>query len=568
MILLKKLDRLMADFGSGRLKFTEGVNDQIVRDIDKIERLSNGEIDLSSCSSELRSFARAYFLAATVRDDSSELDDVSIEQKAIPPAIDLGHARQLNRVLFAHFAEVFRSLTGCLPDQFVIEGGEFSAEIRKLGGNMRANPGFAQRRMTEFHEAVNNLDRHYKESKNQRASLSAAYPGQKMVLGGGQSFSNSSLQAVRSMLLYTDTVLIPDPVHRWFEKEHETERFPRVRMLEDIFHLYQLRPLVDEDLPSVPIIMFPSWEKLMEEHDQETKEGQESLVLSVMSYALRASLEDLQELTDYIAQHPVRFLECMEKNRLFVAWGGSPDDPMRDAIKRQRSEWALIRSPDFVKELDSWDDARVVALSIMERLGPQYHVLENALSLDASPLFALPVQWHYFDVCYNMRAKQLEAAGQLSAKTIKMVKSFSQEDMAWLGQIAVEDLVRLRGEMANINFRKSIGSIMGDLESCSPQKIDYSLSNAVTAMQKLLVEHDQELIKLDEEYRRKNVQTLTGLTISLGAAFLPWLPVVGAVAATAAATKFAVDAVEQKMKRGQMSKTMMGVLAASARGKK
>jgi hypothetical protein len=141
----------------------------------------------------------------------------------------------------------------------------------------------------------------------------------------------------------------------------------------------------------------------------------------------------------------------------------------------------------------------------------------------------------------------------------------SHKNVSWLGQVPIPDLIRLRAEMANIEFRKRLGAILSELDSASPDEFDSSLARVAMAIEKLLVDHEHDVRKIDKEYRRRHAQTLTGFVVSLGAAFLPSLPIVGSVAAITAAGKFAVDSVDQWMRKRQASKTMMGVLAASAR---
>jgi hypothetical protein len=45
----------------------------------------------------------------------------------------------------------------------------------------------------------------------------------KLVLGGSSRFLESQLNAVRQLLLYADTVLIPDPILPWIEVDRSEE---------------------------------------------------------------------------------------------------------------------------------------------------------------------------------------------------------------------------------------------------------------------------------------------------------------------------------------------------------
>src|SRR5262249_10832466 len=53
--------------------------------------------------------------------------------------------------------------------------------------------------------------------------------GMGLVLGGSRRFKRTQLDAVATAALYSDTVLIPDPVLPWLlETEREEEKFPAV----------------------------------------------------------------------------------------------------------------------------------------------------------------------------------------------------------------------------------------------------------------------------------------------------------------------------------------------------
>ncbi len=98
--------------------------------------------------------------------------------------------------------------------------------------------------------------------------------GMRLVLGGGSRFLRSQLDSVSTAVLYSDTVLIPDPVMPWLEKDRREERFRHVLLLQAVHTLLHLKPLVDADLHYPPVVVFPSYEKLLE-HEKELRLVQE-----------------------------------------------------------------------------------------------------------------------------------------------------------------------------------------------------------------------------------------------------------------------------------------------------
>ena len=98
------------------------------------------------------------------------------------------------------------------------------------------------------------------------------------VLGGSSSFKASQFNSVTQSLLYADTILIPDPVMPWIESDRKEERFRNIRMLEAVFGILHIKPLVDAEFRYPAVMVFPSWEKLLEHNDAQTQAGISTLI--------------------------------------------------------------------------------------------------------------------------------------------------------------------------------------------------------------------------------------------------------------------------------------------------
>ena len=66
--------------------------------------------------------------------------------------------------------------------------------------------------------------------------------GFRLVQGGSSRFLSSQLRSARGALLYADTVLIPDPIAPWLERDRKEERFRHVLLLQAAHTLLQLKP--------------------------------------------------------------------------------------------------------------------------------------------------------------------------------------------------------------------------------------------------------------------------------------------------------------------------------------
>jgi len=93
----------------------------------------------------------------------------------------------------------------------------------------------------------------------------------------------TQLDAVRRLILYADTVLIPDPVFVWIETPRPEERFSHIQLLEAMFFLLRLKSLVDCASAYPPVIVFPSFERTLAQQDIATQAELEQFYLDVYS---------------------------------------------------------------------------------------------------------------------------------------------------------------------------------------------------------------------------------------------------------------------------------------------
>lgn len=563
----RRIQIFLDDLKSGKINVVKNVAEQLNLEIQKIRFNSEGEFYLETCSPFLRAFARTYYIA---RDSLNQLPNENKAKECINElqsnTIDYKRINELNRELFEFYHEVFSSATDSSPEKFVPKGSDFSMEIKRLGAKLKGNKIKSERAHANYLNALERLDNHYRNSNEERFKAAQNTAGMKLVLGGKQSFSESSLKAVQSMLLYGDSILIPDPVFRWIEGENVNEKFRHVQMLEDIYYLSQLSPIINSDLETPPLIIFPSWEKSLELHDEQTQDGIELLAIQFFSNALNMKFDDLIEIKEYAHSKPDRFLKGIEDNKLFISWGRSINENLNEAIANQRKEYRKWRTKEYVDKIEKISDAELVLISIVERLIPQFHILDNAETFNAFPLMSLKQHWHYYSKTYHLQERRFKDKGILSNKTIQIIKALTDTKSAWLSRVPIDDLVRLRSEMANVDFRKKLNDILIEFETANSENVDSTLASIGLALQKLLEDHNKEVSKIDQEYNKRFLKSFSIPIIGICASFIPYLPDLAFTAATLSTFgKLVKDNIDEFCERRQLNKSLMGVLAASAR---
>ena len=251
-----------------------------------------------------------------------------------------------------------------------------------------------------FSEVYDELQKFYARNSIALFSSSKLLGGMKLVLGGSR-FTVTHFHSVRKMLLYADTILIPDPIMPWIESERKEEEFRDILFLENVFILLHLKPLVDATLPYPAVLVFPSFEKSLEEHDVATKNGISELVRTFLSHHIGVTTSSTDELVGYVKTHEENFLVSIDKTKLFIAPGGELSDSLPVSLAKYRAEQTKCTT-SFATQVNSMTDGLFVLYGLFERLGLQYHLFENADELTAQPMLCIPAQWHYYNLCTQL----------------------------------------------------------------------------------------------------------------------------------------------------------------------
>jgi len=465
----------------------------------------------------------------------------------------------MQQEFFHILAEFFERVTGKSVTKFATPD-TFVDAIKK-------NPRrLANRAESAFPWVIDTLASFYSRHKTAAFQEGRETGGMKLVLGGGSHFTASHLQAVRKMLLYADTILIPDPVLPWLEVERKAEKFRLVNLLKNIFVLLHLKPLVEANLTYPAIIVFPSYEKSLEEHDEETRTYIKNLVVNFLSYYMGQRFESLDDTMQYVRASEEEFLQQVERKELFVPPGAGRVAGLgiSEAIKRYRQYIRTWRSEQFVKQYESLSNGELVWNGIFERLAPQWHLIENADELRAQPMLIFGAHWHYYTLCTEMYQGRLVEANYLQPSTVNTLRALSESRFAWLGNVPIEALVKLREQNENEEFRKRISTFTSELYEAAIEDIDPVAAEVGRGIASLLREHNNRVQEIKEKYARRYGKTLVAAWVTLAANFVPSLaPFVSIVPPVTLVGKYVCDKVDEISEKRKASRSLTGVLAAA-----
>ncbi len=388
--------------------------------------------------------------------------------------------------------------------------------------------------------------------------------GLSFVSGGSSRFLGSQFASVRKMVLYADIVLIPDPILPWVEDPRPEERFRNVLFLQSVFALLHLKPLVNADLPYPAVIVFPSYERSLERLDTVTQTRINELVTGIVSVYLGRKFENFDELKSFAATNESDFLTGIDKHHLFVAPGGDVGQPLEDAFKMYLEEIRQWRSEEYLSSISRLSKGMLVLIALMERIVPQYHLLENAEEFSSNPMLCLPAQWHYYSIACKFFDDRLKALGLLDERTVKAVRGINQPELRWLGNIPVEALVDLRRNNENEEFRRVLKAGISELHGAALSDLDRVTSEVSRSVTSLLVGHEKQIARIEEKYQSKYRKIAIASWATVAGLLMPALaPLIGVAAPLAIGGTYLDTKMSERKERTNAAKSLMGVLAAA-----
>jgi len=550
--LHRRIEHLLELIKTGKLYFPSHFKEedigQIEEDIKRIRRDSFGIIDLNTCSPRLISLAKALYILKNQHVNDKK-DIISSEN----PASDI---IQVQRDFFNILEQFFIQATDQTPENF--------ATPDTFGSAIHKNPEKHARLLYKaLPYGYDSLTAFYDKYKASLYSLGRELGGIKLILGGSQRLFSSTPQSIQSMLFYVDSIFIPDPVLPWIEAPRDEEKFRNIHMLEAIFLLLQLKPLIDADLPWPSIVVFPSWERSLESQDTDTQDYLGKFIIDFFSFHFENQFDDESQIIELARRNESDFLTVVDNKKLFLGPEGKVDEPLDVQIGRYKNSIITWRSEDFIKQIEDMNDAELVCQGIMERLGPQYHIRDNSKTFHAQPLLTFRTYWYYYKLCTSIYTDTLLQSSLLKPETVATINALNDQKFAWLGKVPLKHLIQLRQEDVSIQFRENLRQFTQELNETSLEDLDKVSAQISRGIHSMLLDHQKKIGEIESEFGKRHIDTMFKSWITLAATFLPWLaPYFKLVPFGYLSYKYIKDKVEEIKTMKQASLSLTGVLSA------
>ena len=470
---------------------------------------------------------------------------------------------------FEILTEFFLCVTGCLPRDFS-PLDSFSEAIQKMAITLKENTSRAESAMVAFSVLETELKKLYSEEGGKAFSAAKKLDACKLNLGGSSRFLETQLNATRKSLLYSDTVLIPDPIMPWLEKKRDEEKFGHVIPLQMAFFILHLCDLKGNEFDLPPFFVFPSFEKSLEEYDQQTQENGAQLITDVFSHYVDSGITHLQHIMELAEKYPDLYFEKIEAARLFVSPGSEPGESIRVGLENYKAEMRQWRSEDWCNELFSKGDVSVVTNAIFERIMPNYHLLENADELRSHPFLCISAQAHYYQLIASMKNSSAGKVASFDPATSAILQSLTSKRLDYLANIKDTQLVALRKTDENIEFRRELRDLVNSLPNTNLADLGYVAAEVCSHIERAISKHEKQLSSIIDKYQAKHKYTalIAGgtLAVTMFPVLAPFLGALLPLGATVATGKYVSEKLDEKAEVGQLSHSMMGVISR-AKGK-
>lgn len=536
------IEELLADFEQGLLLVGDSeIEKCLLRDFELVRRNEDGTVDFSSITDLVKGTAHTRGSRTRGR---------------IRPISPKGttNLRDFNIELFARLNDAFTTLTD-KPATAYGSLTEFFREFEK--------PRYHESRLQTFCDKINELPNFYTE-KSLDSELEIPLHSGNFTLAGPR-FYRETLDSVVSMALYTDTIIIPDPILPWLERERPEEAEVVPELMECLFHVLQLSPLVDADIPGLPVALLPTWSKTRELHDTLGQWEKNRALTQFFRYYLDVDLSDIHEVLEFARSESKRFREQVSKNNLFQPHGGTGDVvqlPLEELVRRQREYYQQVRAPEYAKLLAGATDEEIIWLGIRERMDPVQNLVLQCRDHGSQPIHWLPVQWFSFE-----QYAEAMGARQYEPSTLATLEALEDPSLKWLSNVPIRDLAQLRREGANLQFRQRLNKCVSELDDFRQSEPRAYVDQISRELEAMVTSHQNEIKNIVETYQKKHKHTAVVGWLGVAALMFPaTAPIVGkAMAPALVGLKYANDKLNELADQRRAQSSLLGVLASAAR---
>ena len=392
---------------------------------------------------------------------------------------------------FAILEEFFSNLTKKQAHEFATFD-DISKKIRTFFQDiMMSQKDSADDRLQSLEILEDKLLSFYSENAHQAFQAAKELDGLKLCIPGNRSFGRAQFDAVKAGLVFSNTVLIPDPIFPWIDEERKGDKHRLANILKEAFSILQLKPLLSEDVPA--ILIFPIAEDTFSLSNPVNKKMLESLITDFSNSYFDESILEYSQVIEFVRENPDKFLEKVEEEKLFIPFGARLNDPIDRMLIRYKDEVAERKDKKESRQILSLPKHEIILKAISERLQAQLHLLTFINNLRANFLLSLEVQGHYFSLLRKTILRKLFIAKSLKKDAFLHLSTINSQKITFVKNMPLKALIEFRKAPALLVLRRKLADIMDSMKVTGLEKVVLRTSKQVAELARVCLEFKDEI---------------------------------------------------------------------------
>lgn len=399
----------------GKIKVAEGMRGELEESLKRARFDENGEPDLSTIDSRIRSMALA----------AEHLDYIEKAKNAISLFdIQRLYFERIDGNFNFFYKQMLKFKTN--PHQIASSIAYGKSDINHLNDVIEP----ILKDLQEFWEAV--AESGYLHLDDHRDSIKGVF--------GGDLFPAHDENIASKCGIYTDTIVLPCPFIRCREFFTRWNKEQRVYFLiKHALNILQYKELALADVTKPIVVILPDKEMMDEFAFEQIKELGEKDSLHHASKIFGRNFESTQELFDFAGKLDTIekvFKEIKDENR--ILFDVDFKEPLKVQIQNQMSGQAN-------QLLGTSNPGLIVAAMALGRMSVCNEILIKSAKVNGIPLIDAPTSWEYFKWKLEYDTERTFPNEDFSKlHIVKGLEGLSNTNLKWIGKIPPKGLIELR----------------------------------------------------------------------------------------------------------------------------
>lgn len=466
--LQSRLKLLKLKLEEGKIAFSSNIEAEIRELFSAVRVNENGDIDLSTVGSEIRTMA----LAAEAMDRR-----------------DVAKRRASLQDISSNYFDFLECNFGSIRDD-VAESG---LNIQQAAFAISRNGEYASLLSKAVPDILDSLDQFWESASETSEVHIQDIQGTKAVFGG-DLFPSYTASIASSLGLYVETIVLPDPFHRSKTIiRHTTEERKAFFLVKHALNSMRYRDLALANVENPIIVINPFRSSVQEDEVDFLRRASERDAIKHAECIFGRSFDCLDGLLDFVkpldtAEKLVEKVMSADHVLFDVEWRGGIDEQLSRVIS---GDWGAMGGEHHAGRI-------VVYQLCLGRMRQATDVLLNSRYLCGVPLIDAPTSWQYF----NWKLEYNAERGSNGNKDLHMIKGLqraAQTDETWLGKIPHEALIEMRKEGAFGEIRDVLSAGVEGIAVAKPESFFRSSDQIVDNIRTAFDRHSTEVAALKEK---------------------------------------------------------------------